>query len=137
MEISFDNHNYQVNHERHLLKGKKKKDKNEKIVRKTLVKIWTDLLIQYAQPGVQLPPIHEIRRVLIREGVEASIDAVIDAHWFVFDWMIRDEIECNVREGIDGCDLEGFIQDVKAAQNNPALLEKLRGDIKHYVMAGF
>lgn len=137
MEIQFNRNNNQIFHERQLLQKKKKKNKDEKIVRKTLVKVWTDLLVQYAQPGVQLPPMHEIRRILLKEGVEASIQAVVDAHWMVFDWMVKDEITQKVKQGLDQSDLEGFIEDVKAAQKNPALIASLRQEIKHYILDGF
>ena len=112
----------------------KKKDKDEKIVRKTLVKVWTDLLVQYARPGVKIPGLHELRKELLQKGIDAS---VIASHWFVFDWMVRDEIETKVKEGLDQCDLAEFIEDVKAAQNDPALLLKLKEDIQFYVMADF
>ncbi len=111
----------------------KKMDKDEKIVREALIKAWTRLLEQYARPGVPIPSVEDLRRELLYEGVEAAVRAVVDAHWFVFEWMVRDEIEEKVKEGLDRCDLTSFREDVLAAQRDPSLLPYLRERIKYYV----
>jgi hypothetical protein len=112
----------------------KKVDGDEKIVRKALVKVWTKILEKYARKGAHIPPADVVYKELLEKGVNAAVDAVVDAHWFVFTFMIREKIETNVRKGLDAIDLPAFIQEVKEAQNNPAILNKLREEIKRCVL---
>jgi hypothetical protein len=115
----------------------RKMDSDEKTVRKTLVKVWTRILEKYARPGMQIPSVEAIRRELMKSGVDAAVNAVVDDHWVVFSFMIRERIQVNVERGLAKFDLEEFLMDVKTAQNDPQMLAHLRETIKRYVMEDF
>lgn len=134
MEILLNTNRYSREEELvHLLK--KKMDGDEKIVRKTLVKVWTKLLEKYARPGVRVPSEEEIRKELLDKGVDAAVSAVLDEHWFVFSFMIHDEIYRKVERGLARFNLAGFLEDVQIAQHDPAMLERLREKIRNSVMS--
>lgn len=113
---------------------RKKMDTDEQIVRQELVKVWTKVLEKYARPGAAIPPVDAVRRELLTVGVNAAVEAVIDEHWFVFSFMIRDEIQTKVERGLDRFNLAEFVEDVRHAQNDPAFLRHLREKIRHYVL---
>lgn len=135
MEILSTRSNYYPDDQALLLQ--RKMDSDEKTVRKTLVKVWTRILEKYARPGMQIPPVDAVRRELTKSGVDAAVKAVVDDHWVVFSFMIRDRIQANVERGLNKFDLEEFMMDVKTAQNDPAMLAHLKETIKHYVMEDF
>lgn len=111
-----------------------KKKKDDEIVREELVRVWTKILEKYAKPGAAIPSTEEVRKELIRKGVDAAVSALESAHWFVFSWMIRDEIRAKVERGLDRFSLEDFLSDVYTAQHNPEMLQSLREQIRHYVL---
>ena len=113
---------------------KNKMDTDEKVVRKELVKVWTRIMEKYARPGAHIPSPEVIRQELLREGVNAAVSAVVDEHWFVFSFMIRDEIQKKVEKGLEGFNLIDFLEDVKTAQSDPRLLRELRVKIRQYVL---
>lgn len=142
MHINFDSkldplYNQQLTSYSHLLQGKSKMDKKEKIVRKELVRVWTQLLEEFARPGAVLPPMHEIRAILEREGVRAATDAVKDKYWYLPRSKIEKEIKKHVRRGLATHELDEFIEEVKRAQKDPSLLPGLRNHIYNYIMHGF
>lgn len=112
----------------------KKMDSDENIVRRELVRVWTKILEKYARPGVPMPSVEAIRKELLDVGVEAAVSAVVDEHWFVFSWMIHDQIQQKVERGLQRFDLARFIADVGAAQNDPGMKNNLREKIRHYVL---
>jgi len=112
----------------------KKMDSDEWIVRKELVKAWTKILDKYARPGVHIPSVEEVRRELLEVGVDGAVKKVVDAHWCVWSFMIRDKIEKKVGRGLDMFDLEGFVSDVRMAQNDPGMKNALREMIERYVL---
>ena len=118
----------------HLLEKKKKMDTDEKAVRKTLVKVWTIVLERYARPGVPMPSPEALRHELLHVGVDAAVEAVLENHWVVFDWMVRPEIQAKIEEGLNRFHIVEFIEKVRYAQQHPAFLAELRADIKNYVM---
>ncbi len=111
-----------------------KKKKDDEIVREELVRVWTKILEKYAKPGAVIPSVEEIRKELIRKGVDAAVSALESAHWFVFSWMIREEIQAKVERGLDRFSLEEFKNDVYIAQHNPEMLSSLRKRIEYYVL---
>lgn len=111
-----------------------KMDKDEKLVRKALVKAWTKILEKYSQPGAHIPSAEEIYHELFGKGVEAGVKAVVKAHWFVFSDMVRAEIEEEVAKGLRGLDLNQIISDVRLAQTDPGMLDFLKEEIKRYVL---
>lgn len=111
-------------------------DRDEKIVRKRLVKVWTKILEKYARPGAEIPPVEVMRRELWEVGVDAAVDAICSEHWFIFPFMVQDQIEEKVRNELARFKLAEFIEDVKIAQWDPAMLEELRERIKVYVIEG-
>lgn len=121
----------------HLLEKKKKMDTDEKTVRKTLVKVWTIVLERYARPGVPMPNPEALKHELLRIGVDAGVEAVLENHWVVFDWMVRPEIHAKIEAGLNCLPLAEVIEKVRYAQEHPEILPQLRADIKHYVMHGF
>lgn len=133
LEESLNPSSCRTEHEVRVLLNKKM-DADEKIVRQTLVKVWTKILEKYARAGVHIPSVEDIRRELLDVGVDAAVSAVVDEHWFVFSWMIEDKIREKVERGLQKFDLGGFVSDVRAAQNNPGMLKQLREKISHYVL---
>lgn len=123
-----------VREDRTRLLLQKKKNTDEEIVRAELVRAWTKLLEKYARPGMHIPSSQEIRQELIEKGVDAAVSAVADEHWFVFTWMVRDEIREKVERGLNHFDLEAFLDDVRLAQNTPGLVNHLREDIRRQVL---
>lgn len=114
--------------------AKGRMDTNEEIVRHELVRVWTRLLEKYARPGVQIPSVWEVRQEMIEKGVEAAISAICDERWFVFSWMVHDEIQASVEKGLERFDLDAFIADVRIAQHDPRMLNYLREQIRYYVL---
>jgi hypothetical protein len=112
----------------------KKMNADEKIVRRELVKVWTQVLQKYAQPGVHIPSVEDIRGELLNVGVDAAVRAVVDEHWFVFSWMIEEGIREKIGRGLQKFDLAGFVSDTKAAQSDPGILRQLGEKIKQYVL---
>lgn len=112
----------------------KKMDSDENIVRQELVRIWTQILEKYARPGVYIPSVDEIRKELLGVGVDAAVSAIVDEHWFVFSWMVRDQIQEKVERGLQRFDLARFIADVRVAQNDPRMKNNLREEIRHHVL---
>lgn len=112
----------------------KKMDSDENIVRQELVRVWTKILEKYARPGVHIPSVEEIRRELLEVGVSAAVSAVVDEHWFVFSWMVEDQIQEKVERGLQRFDLARFVADVGVAQNDPGMKNHLREKIRHYVL---
>ncbi len=129
MEILFDTASHRVS-ERLF----KKMDKDERIVRESLVKTWTKILERYARPGMHLPSIEVLRRELIDVGVDAAVDAVVSAHWWVFSGMVRDEIHRKVDRELANSTLAEFLEEVRIAQQDPGMLVYLREKIRNYVM---
>jgi hypothetical protein len=127
-----DGFRFEAPNEMRLLR--QKMDSDEKLVRKTLVKVWIRILEKYARPGAVIPSPEALRRELMRVGLEAAVDAVVDDHWVVFSWMIRDEIREKIDRGLDRFDIVEFIEDVKLAQKEPGMLDLLRARIKRHVM---
>jgi hypothetical protein len=113
---------------------KQKMDSDEWIVRNELVRVWTKILMKYTQPGVPIPPVNEVRRELLEVGVDAAVEAVMDEHWLVFSFMIRDQIEEKVERGLDRFDLEEFVEEVRLAKTNPKLRNELMERIIQYVL---
>jgi hypothetical protein len=113
---------------------RKKMDSDERVVRKELVKVWTRILEKYARPNAHIPSVDAIRKELLNVGVDAAVEAVVDEHWFVFSFMIRDEIYEKVERGLGLFDLAEFVKDVRFAQNDPGLLKHLRELIKQTVL---
>lgn len=114
----------------------KKMDKDEKIVRKTLAKVWVKVLEKYAQPGAIIPSEDEVRAELVRVGVNAAVRAIKDAHWFVWDGMIRDKVQTIIERELERFDLANFIEDVKVAQEHPERLHYCREVIREYLLRG-
>ncbi len=112
----------------------KKMDADEKIVRRALVKVWTQVLEKYAQQGVQIPSVDDIRWELLHVGINAAVNAVVDEHWFVFSWMIEEGIREKIGRGLQKFDLAGFVSDTKAAQSDPGMRKQLGEKIKQYVL---
>lgn len=133
MEILAGNYSNYAEYEAFLC-FKKKMDTDEEIARWELIRVWTKILERYARPGMEIPPVDFVREELIRKGVDAAVKAVVDEHWFVFTWMVRKEIEQKVRKGFDSFDLEYFLDDVRMAQNDPAILKELRKQIRDHVL---
>lgn len=131
MEISLDG-NYSSEEVMALLKGRMNTD--EEIVRHELVRVWTKMLEKYAKPGAHIPPAWQIRQEMLEKGVDAAVSAVCDEHWFVFSWMIEDEVRQNVEKGLARFDLDQFIADVLVAQHDPWMLNHLREQIRFYVL---
>jgi hypothetical protein len=119
---------------RHEVLLKNKMDSDEAIVRRELVRVWTKTLEKYARPGVNIPSVEEVRKELMKVGVDAAVSAVVDEHWFVFSWMIEERIREKVERGLHKFDLAGFVADVKVAQSDLGMLKHLREKIKHYVL---
>ena len=113
---------------------REKMETDEKIVRKALVKVWTKVLEKYARPGAVIPPAELLRKELYDAGVDAAINAVVDEHWFVFSFMIREEVEMKLERGLRKFDLAGFIEDVKAAQKDPGLIKVLTERLKDSIL---
>ena len=128
MQVVFENR--RVNHAKEI----KKIDTDEEVVRWELVRVWMKILDKYARPGAHIPSADEVRRELLEKGVNAAVKAVADEHWFVFTWMIRDEIHQKVESGLNSFDLQQFLDDVKRSQNDPELLRRLRNEIKNHVL---
>ncbi len=135
VSIDFLNEEKQPIDEMHLLAKKMATD--EKVVRKTLVKVWNRILDKYSHPGTPLPTPEALKRELLGIGVDAAVDAVVDEHWFVFTWMIRDEIRTKVEEGLDRINLADLIEDVRVAQHEPEMIPQIKAQIKRYVMQDF
>ena len=111
-----------------------KKNSDERLVRRELVDVWIRYLEKYARPGMEVPPVDEVRRELIRMGVDAGVDALVDEHWVYFSFMFRNEVQERIEAQLDRFDLADFLEDVKEAQNHPERLECLRDGIRHFVM---
>lgn len=113
---------------------KKRGDSDEVLVRKELVRVWTRVMEKYARPGTPLPSAEALRRELIKTGVDAGVDAVVDEHWFLFSFMIRDRIQSTIEEQLQRFDLQDFMADVKAAQTHPEMVPLLRDRIRYFVL---
>lgn len=113
---------------------KKKMDTDEEIVRRELVRVWIRLLEKYARPGMPIPSAQYVRREIIEKGVSAAVSAITDEHFLVFSWMVRREIQEKVEKGMSWIDLEKFIEDVRVAQHDPAMLNYLREEIRYHVL---
>ncbi len=113
---------------------KHRMDTDEEIVRHELVRVWTKLLETYARPGMQIPPAWVVRQEILSKGVDAAVEAMIDEHWFMFSWMVRDEIREKVERGLNKFDLEQFIKDVRLAQSDPRMLQHLKEEIRNHVL---
>jgi hypothetical protein len=114
----------------------KKMDKDEKIVRKTLAKVWIQFLEKNGRPGAIIPSEEEVRDELIRVGVNKSVAALKDAHWFAFDWMIREKVQTIIENELARFDLVSFMEDVKEAQEHPERLNNCREIIREYLLRG-
>lgn len=114
--------------------AKKKWGHDEEVVRRRLVVVWTKILEKYANPGVPIPSTDRVYQELLKTGVDAAVDAVINEHWIVFSFMIREQIENQVSEELNRFDLNGFIEEVKAAQLDRALLHHLRETIRRHIL---
>ncbi|PIS02545.1 MAG: hypothetical protein COT85_04470 [Chlamydiae bacterium CG10_big_fil_rev_8_21_14_0_10_42_34] len=111
-----------------------KMNKDERVVRKALVKTWTKILEKYARSGVPIPSAEEIHRELLEEGVHAGVDAVMKEHWFVRRAMVEEKVRHHVEKGMRDLNIPEIIEDVRAVQNDPGLLQQFRERIKHYVL---
>lgn len=131
MEILLDKTDSSV---KEVLLFKNQMDTNEEIVRHELVRVWTKLLEKYARPGAQIPPVWAIQQEMIQKGVDAAVSAVCDEHWFVFSWMVREEVEEKVARGLARFNLDRFLDDVRVAQNDPWMLNHLREEIRYHVL---
>ncbi len=69
-------------------------------------------------------------------GVKAACDAYGKEHWWAFDFVVRKEIDDKVSRGLARIDIPNFVEDVKAAQHDPGILNYLRDEIRRYVMEG-
>ena len=94
------------------------------------------MLERYARPGAHIPDVETVRAELLRVGVDAAVAAYCSAHWWAFDVMVREEIESLVKKELNRFDLPGFMDDVRIAQHDPAMLEHLKNEIRRYVMEG-
>lgn len=142
MKINFDTkidhlYNQQLTSHSQMLQGRGKMDKKEKIARKELLRVWTWLFEEFANPGAVFPPMHEIRAILEREGVYAATEAISKKYWYLPRSKIEKEVRKHVRKGLANSELEEFIKEVKRAQTNPSLLPGLRNSIHNYIMNGF
>jgi hypothetical protein len=115
---------------------KKKPSKDEKIVRKTLVRVWIQVLEKYARPGAVIPSERDVRKELLRVGVDASVNALKKEHWYAFDWMFEDKVRRGIEKELDAFDLVGFLEGVKEAQTDPNQLERSRETIRTYLLTG-
>ncbi|HSX11016.1 MAG TPA: hypothetical protein VLF94_04805 [Chlamydiales bacterium] len=109
-------------------------DTDEMIVRQELVWVWTRVLERYARPGMWLPSPDQLRQELLDVGVDAAVAALCSEHWFFWSFMIRDEIEGKIRNGLARFEIVQFIEDVGVAQHDAGMLNYLREKIYRYVM---
>lgn len=109
-------------------------DNDEYIVRKALLKVWTRTLEKYARPGMIVPPLDVAKQELLNIGLEKAVKALCKEHWFVFSFMVREEIRGKIEKELNRIDLQDFLNDVEAAQCNPALLQHLRNKLRHAVL---
>ncbi len=114
----------------------KKLDTDEEIVRRELVREWTKILEKYARPGMQIPSVDAIRNELIEKGVDVAVSAIVDEHWFVFPWMIYDDMRARIERGLAHFNLEKFMADVRIAQHDLGMLNHLRQEIRNHVLFG-
>ena len=112
----------------------KGQNSDEYLVRKVLVKEWTKILEKYARPGAVVPSVEAARQELLKVGVDEAVEALVDAHWFVFSFMVRGEVHQKIEAELNRFDLKEFLDDVKAAQTDPALLQHLREKIKNHIL---
>lgn len=113
---------------------KKRAKIDERVVRRTLVRVWTKVLEHYARPGTPIPSVAEVRRELIEKGVMAASQAVADQYWFVTRWMVEDEIRSRVERELNQFDLDSFVRDVRAAQEHPERVDQLRRDLELHIL---
>lgn len=113
---------------------KKKPKTDEEIVRRALLKAWTQLLNRYATPGTPIPPVEFVREELIQVGVEAGVKALCKEHWYYPDWAVRPQVEKEIEHQLSGFDLERFLRDVEAAQSDSHLLLELKKRIEQYLI---
>ena len=66
-------------------------DRKEKIARKALVEVWTRLLEEYSRPGVQIPSMDVVRKILENEGVYAATEAINKKYWYISRSKIEKE----------------------------------------------
>lgn len=111
----------------------KKFNTDERLVRKVLVKTWTRILERYAQPGVKLPSVDQLRSELIEAGVKAAVDKLCSEHWFLGRWMVESDVKQGIIQALDRFDLAGLIEDVKTVQMHPELLPQLRNNIAYLI----
>jgi hypothetical protein len=116
--------------------GAQKIDDNEELVRKALVDVWIEVLEKYAEPGRIIPGVDEVRKELLEVGVEAAVEALCAEHWFLWPWMVENEVEEAVGEELKRFELEEFVEDVKRAQSDPGVLSELREKVHKYVLEG-
>ncbi len=109
-------------------------DKDEKIVRKELLKVWLRILEKYSRPGAPIPSTDMVRKELLEQGVDAAVDAVVDHHWFVFSFMIRDQIQTKVEKGLNNLDMPAFIEEVRDSQTRPEILPGIREKVRQWVL---
>lgn len=109
-------------------------DGDEKAIRHKLVHVWTKVLEKYAQPLVQIPSVEEVRQELLDCGVKAAVKVVTERHWFVFEWMVIDDIRRKVQQGLNRFDLEQFVENVRIAQYDPEMLQALRREVEYNVL---
>jgi len=112
-------------------------DSDEKIVRRELVRVWSTLLEKYAQPGIPIPPAESLRKELIDIGTDAGVEALVNEHWYLFDFLVRGEVQEKIERGLESFDLADFLEDVKQTQQNPELLGRMLEKIRKYVLEEF
>lgn len=115
----------------------KKGNNDEQIVRKELARVWTRVLSKYLDPNAFIPSVEEVRRELLDVGTEAAVDAVVKAHWFVFPWMIRDDLHKKIDDGLHRFDLGALIEEVRDAQIHPELRGPLLNKVRHHILEKF
>ena len=116
-----------------LLLGKEM-DSDERLVRETLVDVWTNILVRYSTPGAPIPPPEMLRQELFEVGTNAAVQAVVGAHWFVYDWMVRGKIEPKIREGLNQLDFSDVTAILSEAQTYPPLINLLRAQLRRCIL---
>ncbi len=112
-------------------------DTDELLVRRELVRVWSKVLEKYARPGYPIPTAEPLRQELIAIGTDAGVDVLVREHWYLFDFMIQDEVRSKIENGLARFDIDDFLEDVKETQKNPQRLGKLKEKIRKYVLEEF